>query len=354
MPVYPSIAERVALRGNAAPGVFLDLMGGTAFRTAMLALELGIFEQLAVSSMSATEISASTGCSQEVMERLLKYLVATKYIDQQSDNLYKNTAMTAKWLLKNATGSVALFLSLWNRLLTQYWDRDFAASVRHGKPLLPFGEWLSRQPDGWQTFNAAMKAMARAPAREVAERVKLPAGVRKLLDLGGNHGLYSEAFCKKYSQLEATVFDLPAALDCNLAAYQGRIKSLPGDVRSDHFGSDYDVVLLSNLLHYFDASTCKGILLRACEALKEGGLIIINEQFAGSARMPATNAFIRMVSLHYMLVLGSDAHPFTEVSSWVQASSCSHVKKLSLKSAPGQHLLIARRDAFVNVKRGEV
>lgn len=326
-----------------ASGAFLDLLGGTAFRSAMLALDLGIFERLREKSMNAVQIAAAIGNSPPAVERLLRYLTATGYLVIGPNECFTNSTLTSKWLLRDANTSMADFLTLWNGLLSRYWDRDFAESLRYGVPLLPFGEWLSSQPGGWDTFNSAMRKMARAPARELAKRVKLPRGARKLLDLGGNHGIYCEELCLRHGALEATVFDMKEALRSYHSERQPNITTIAGDVTTDDFGTGYDVILLSNLLHYFNALTCQDVLQRASNALREGGLLIINEQFAGSSRSPATNAFLRMVSLHYLLVLGSDAHPLPEVSQWVRAVGCDDLKSVRLKSSPGQQLLIAKK-----------
>ena len=340
MPIYPNLVERFALRRNLAPGAGLDLLGSTAFSSAMLAVDLGIFEHLKASSLDCSQISAATGCSKEAMERLLRYLVATGYLSVGTGDRYSNTRLTNKFLVGSPNAAVA---RLWNRFLSTYWDRDFADAVRYGKPVRPLGEWLSSQSDGWEIFNAAMKSLAQEPALEVAKRVKLPSGARRLLDLGGNHGLYSLAFCNNYPELESIVFDLPAALKDNLHTLQGRVKPMAGDVRTDPFGSGYDAILISNLLHYFEAPMCQDILVRAANALNNGGILIINEQLAGSNKAPLTNAFLRMVSLHYMLVVGSDAHSLQTISNWMHAASFAAVEKMSLKSAPGQQILIAKK-----------
>ena len=47
---------------------------------------------------------------------------------------------------------------------------------------------------------------------EIVRLAPLPAGARRLLDIGGGHGRYALAFLHKHPELRATVFDSPRAL----------------------------------------------------------------------------------------------------------------------------------------------
>jgi hypothetical protein len=47
------------------------------------------------------------------------------------------------------------------------------------------------------------------PGPEVIAKVKLPVTAHRLLDVGGSHGLHAINFCKRYSDLSATILDGP-------------------------------------------------------------------------------------------------------------------------------------------------
>lgn len=72
---------------------------------------------------------------------------------------------------------------------------------------------------------------------------------KKLLDLGGGHGLYSYAFTLLNKDLKAYVFDLPEVVEvarefmANLNAE--RVEFIAGDFFKDDIGKDYDIVFSS-------------------------------------------------------------------------------------------------------------
>src|SRR5262249_25487188 len=156
--------------------------------------------------------------------------------------------------------------------------------LQRGRPTTHLHEWLSSQPDLWTTYNAAMSSMAAQPAEEVARRVSLPSSARRLLDVGGNHGAYSAAFCRRYANLHATIFDVPEARPSAAPAvkeFGDRIALRGGDIRHDDPGSGYDVILMSNTLHYFPGAQVRALLARMAAALAPDGVIVINEQLVG-------------------------------------------------------------------------
>ncbi len=100
---------------------------------------------------------------------------------------------------------------------------------------------------------------------------------RRLLDLGGGHGLYSIAFAQKYPDLRVTMFDLPhivalAGSFVKMFAVENRVDLVGGDFLSDDIGAGFDAVLCANILH----SDKRAVLLpKVRQALNPGGQIIL-------------------------------------------------------------------------------
>jgi hypothetical protein len=57
-----------------------------------------------------------------------------------------------------------------------------------------------------------MRSMARALSGEATKRMPVPDGAQKMLDIGGSHGYYSVALCRRHEGLRAVVLDLPEAV----------------------------------------------------------------------------------------------------------------------------------------------
>lgn len=344
MPLIPNLLERWALRHNRAPGVMLDLIGATAFHSVGLAIDLAIFDYLADEPKRVADIAGMAGCDQDGISRLLDYLAATAYLKKRGDS-YSNTPMAARWLVRSRAGNVADFMLMWRSLLAETWPENLEFAVKNGSIKIHLHEWMSLKPGRWTVFNRSMAVMAQGPATEIAERVDLPVGARRFLDIGGNHGQYSAAFCRRNPSLMATIFDVPEALDYAIATNNPQFDLRHGDIRTDDPGSGYDAALISNLIHYFGPDDCRKIIKRTAETLAPGGLLIVSDQVNSGNNSPLVTAFLQMMSLHYFAMTSSDAYPPNAISSWMEEAGCRPIRDVKLKSAAGQMLIIAEKIA---------
>jgi O-methyltransferase involved in polyketide biosynthesis len=94
------------------------------------------------------------------------------------------------------------------------------------------------------------------------------------------------------------VFDLPATLRLTErtvkdAGLESRIALLPGDFHKDGLGGPYDVVLMSDILHYQTFETNEALVKKVFSHLAPGGRLVIKDRFLdGAGTGPAwTTAF---------------------------------------------------------------
>jgi predicted O-methyltransferase YrrM len=167
-------------------------------------------------------------------------------------------------------------------------DQDITRRFSHLAEIARTGVWPESpaapedQDTAWDdTFIRAMHGLsANGGAGWLALRVDL-SDRRNLLDVGGGPGTYSIALCQRFPHLRATVWDLPRAV--KIAAdyvrrynMSERVSLQPGDWNTDDFGSGYDALLMSNVLHGEGADT-EMKLEKAWKALESGGLLIIQD-----------------------------------------------------------------------------
>ena len=169
------------------------------------------------------------------MHVLVPALESAGYVQEQN-GAYANTAMTSKWLLRRGAGFSAGF-EFWGFNLFQLMN-NLEDSLRTGKPPLNLYEWIETQPDASRAFQEWMVAIAGFAGDEIIRNVPLPGGARRLLDIGGGHARYAIAFCRRYPNLAATVFDSPRALksaEASLAetGMNGRVTLQPGNFLAD-------------------------------------------------------------------------------------------------------------------------
>jgi SAM-dependent methyltransferase len=91
-----------------------------------------------------------------------------------------------------------------------------------------------------------------------------------------------------YPDINATVFDLPATLPVaektvKDAGLESRISLRGGDFNLDLLGGPYDVVLMSDILHYQTFETNQALVKKVYDHLAPGGQLVIKDRFLDDA-----------------------------------------------------------------------
>lgn len=102
---------------------------------------------------------------------------------------------------------------------------------------------------------------------------------RRVLDLGGGHGLYAMALCRQKPGLDAVVFDFPP-IEGDFQRYKERwgsprVRFSPGNLFADDWGRDFDLVLFS----YNPGGKNPHVLEKIRTCLTPGGLFITKHAF---------------------------------------------------------------------------
>lgn len=137
-----------------------------------------------------------------------------------------------------------------------------------------------------------LKALAERSLRgEVQDITKIIAAwddfgtAKKLLDIGGGHGLYAIAACQQNPKLHAVVFDKPHVLELTREfirnyGMEDRISVMAGDIVKDDPGTGYDIVVISHLLYKF-RTDLPSIFKKVAASLRPRGLFVSNHWFCG-------------------------------------------------------------------------
>ncbi len=127
-------------------------------------------------------------------------------------------------------------------------------------------------------------AMANQPAADLlVERIApLLEHARRVLDLGGGSGTFSDRLLSVAPQLQVTLFDRPEVIGQNGPRFvdqirAGQIVLESGDALDFTLPERFDLVLVSDLLHYFSRDEKRRILANARQALAPGGTLIISK-----------------------------------------------------------------------------
>jgi len=170
----------------------------------------------------------------------------------------------------------------------------------------------------------ALAGRARNVAPVLAEKYPLE-GVRTLLDVGGGTGIYAIAWLLRHAELRAIVWDRPEVLRVagEFAAENGvsdRLECRAGDMFRDPVPTGADAVLLSNILHDWDAADCRVLVGRCAQALPIGGRLLIHDVFLDDAMDGPLPVALYSAALFQMTE--GRAYSGAEYREWLRQAGC--------------------------------
>ncbi len=329
-----------ALAAGIAPTPLLDTMVAMLLsRSIRVAMKLGIFEALADGGLTAGEVATRCACHPAATEKLLSALTGAQYI-RFKDGRYTLAPVARRWLLQDSPNS------LHDAIRMQDLDARFMEHteeyVRSGQPV-DIHHIMSE--DDWRLYQRGMRAGANFVAAEVARRIRVPQGAQEMLDIGGAHGYYSVALCRRHPGLRATILDLPEAVAqaAPLLAREDmhdRVRHRAGDALTADLGTDtFDVVLIANLMHHFDKETNGTLVRRVAQALRPGGVLVIGEVIRAE-RPGAGGQTGALTDLYFAVTSEGGTWSFAELAGWQRAAGLHPRRPMRLLTAPGGGLQV--------------
>ncbi|MGI5282051.1 methyltransferase family protein [Nonomuraea polychroma] len=336
MPVDLSPHEVAAFRRGEAPAPMLDLIGLMACHAIRAARTLGLFDALAAGPLTTDELASAVGAAPDGLDQLLGLLRATGYVEHH-EGRHANTPATAAWLCSTSPVDYGRILGMWQAIVEEQWD-GLAAAVRSGTPAGGFYTWLAARPELSSAFHDLQRGLAEWLAEEVVSLVPLPEGSKSLLDLGGDHGVYAEAFCRAYPGLSGTIVD--GAVTERSA---GPLTWRTGDLLTADLPGEQDVTVLFNVLHGFGAPDAAALVAKAAGTLRAGGLLVVLESLPEHRGTTADLAFGAGFSLNLWHTQGGALYPAETIRGWLEAAGCTAGPWQELTRSPAHALVTATK-----------
>ncbi|HMN29834.1 MAG TPA: methyltransferase, partial [Caldilineaceae bacterium] len=302
-------------------GPALDIWGGPAFRIVLAAIRLNVIVALDKGPATASALAHMVQIDAHGAAILLEALRTLGYVQRRGEQ-YELTAMSRKWLTDGGESNLSAHFQYWGIALEKLFP-SLEESIRSGQAQVKLYEWLEHEPEASRYFQEGLIALTKLSKDQVVKQVALPAGARRLLDVGGGHALYSVAFCHKYPQLSAVILDGPQALATGRATIAaegltGRITTQPGNFVTDALGEGYDAILLFNIVHGFTPEGNLALLRKVRQALTPGGRIYLLEQIAGAGPSPLQETIVQLLNVSFFHLLGGQVYPFAEIRTWLE------------------------------------
>jgi predicted O-methyltransferase YrrM len=336
MPIVPGYLERLfLLKLNKGPAPFLDIMGGFSFYAVYSAVQLDLFERMGQAPGSVQDLATRIDCDERGLGILLDVLETLGYVRRSGDT-YALSDMSKAWMLEASPACFARAFRYYGDSMADLWPR-LSEVVRTGRPEVTFYDWLKEHPEDGEQYQLFMMSLAQMGMPEWQRKVRLPGAARKLIDIGGGHGLYSIALCQKYPDLTATIFDSPYAFEVarrniDEAGLSERIKLVGGDYLSDDVGSGFDVALLANVIHQQTDAENRELVARVADALGDSGCLVIMDIVRDKKATALMDHIARMYGLIFFLFLGSQNFTLEQIESWLGPAGFSEISRQRMRS----------------------
>jgi SAM-dependent methyltransferase len=299
-----SLIEKILLSKDIIPHPFADASFSVGLGFALgSSVKLGIADALTTGYQDVKQIAKTSGCSETGTTLILDCLEALGYV-QKSGTAYAFNKRGFKSLSQKSPENFRNFILFCDYLYKGYLKLDdtIKTGKRSGGGMLD--EMSAHE---WELFSRAMIDISQTNYKEVAGKIPIPAGPARLLDLGGSHGLYSIELCRRHSQLNAVIVDLPPvkpyADECIAKHHAAeRVSFLAADFMKDNLPGDNDVILAFNIIHGLNREENEQLAAKVFSLLKPGGQYVILDQVKGiggkSQLSKATTSYMALNLLH--------------------------------------------------------
>ncbi|MBP7736928.1 MAG: methyltransferase domain-containing protein [Spirochaetes bacterium] len=292
-------------------------------RIILTAFELDVFTVIEGGRATSGEVASLLHADERAVDRLLNALCALGFLLKEKGR-FANTPLSRRYLVKGSEE----YLSRIGHTLNVYrtWG-TLTEAVKKGTSV------TRREYDQFSLVNfiEAMHFRARKSADRLISHIDLT-GIERVLDVGGGSGVYSMAFAAAKPGLRSVVFDLPKVTELtrkyvDAAGLSDRISTMDGDYNSDDFGTGYDLVFMSAIVHINSYDENAALVAKAFRSLNPGGAIVIQDHLMEDDRTaPARGALFAL----NMLVNTQKGDTYTEheMRQWLEAAGCVAIQRI--------------------------
>jgi 2-polyprenyl-3-methyl-5-hydroxy-6-metoxy-1,4-benzoquinol methylase len=310
------------------------------------AIELGIFTAVGEVKTTAAAIAEAVDANARGVRILSDALTVMGFLTKSGDN-YALTDVSAAFLDGRSPSYAGAAVDFLMSDAQRRGFEDLTNTVRRGGSANSGDASMDPNSEMWVKFARGMAAFIFPMAEAAAANIGFPADAPiKVLDIAAGHGLFGVLTAKRYPNAEVFGADWPNVLDVAVenASKFGvgeRYHTIPGNAFETEFGKDYDVILVPNFLHHFDADTCSKFLGKCEASLKPDGKVVTVEFIPNDDRIsPPMAAMFPLVMLAG--TPAGDAYTFAELKKMAEDAGFSRNERVSLDPLPSD-LMISMR-----------
>ncbi len=263
------------------------LMGGFRVSQAIYVVaELGIADYLADGPQGSDALAAATHTDEAALYRILRLLAGVGLFEEVAPRRFALTGLGAG-LRRDVPGSIRPVTvnildeprwQAWGQLLHSVRTGEIGFDHYHGMGLF---DYLGAHPENAASFNRAMTSNTALSGTAITRAYDF-SGVRRLVDVGGGHGLLLATILQAHPTMRGVLFDLPEVI----AGAQAVLEAAGVANRCEVVGGDFfsavspggDAYILRQIIHDWDDAQATAILANVRRAMQGRGKVLVVER----------------------------------------------------------------------------
>jgi 2-polyprenyl-3-methyl-5-hydroxy-6-metoxy-1,4-benzoquinol methylase len=294
-------------------------------RVLLSAVELNIFTVLDKHMMTSSEVSEKIKADERATDRLMNALCGMGLLKKVKGKFY-NSDLSSKYLTEGKPefmGNLYHTNNLWNS-----WSH-LTDSVIKGSSAK--GDQNKEEKDNWvEAFISAMHYRGVHQGKILAMMIDL-ANVKRMLDVGGGSAAFSIEIVKRNLSIKAVVLDLPHVIPLtkkyvDVAGLSNNFDFIKGNYLTSDFEEDYDLILLSAIVHINSYEQNKMLIKKCADALNKSGMIVINDFVMNDDRTQPYHGALFSINMLVGTEYG-DTYTENEMREWFESAGISKVER---------------------------
>lgn len=276
------------------------LFGFAASRAIGVSAELRIADLLKNGSKTADELALQTDVHARSLYRVLRACASVGVYSEDNNKKFSLTPL-AEPLLSDAPGSLRAFAEM----ITCDWQfqtwAELPYSVKTGMPSFDkvhgkssFEYFWSNEKAG-QVFNDAMTSNSAFSSVAVVNAYDF-SSISELVDVSGGHGFLLASILEKY--------DTPAIVaDAEKILKEHGVTEKCETIGGDFFKSvpaKADAYIMKHIIHDWNDGQCVTLLENCCQAMTEGGKVLVVEMVVPEGNEPSPAKFLDLQMLQFL------------------------------------------------------
>ncbi|MDB5014792.1 MAG: methyltransferase protein [Daejeonella sp.] len=345
MPLRPNLIERLLINNGIITTAMLDT-GISMFQASALltAGDIRLFNHLKNAPLTLEEISNKTSCSVHGLQVLLTCMINVGYVNKKGDKYCLTKSMQRSFPIDLFPDMVTFFRAVNDKL------NNATEAVKTNPPGGIMGWDMVKGGEVGKSYQAAMRWLGSSTVKEVVSRIKMHSSPKRMLDIGGSHGLYCVEFCRKHPALKATVLDWAIGLEnakITLAEEKDvahQIDLFEADFEKESLPSEkYDFVFLGNIIHGLNEEANQVLLKKIADATTSNATIAILDQYSNVKGSLFVKGVASLIGWNLFLFAGGRAYDFDMVKKWLEKYGFHSVSLTHLKRSPGFSFITAHK-----------